>query len=188
MSLESYFEEARCTLTAFLISILQGPQHWYSPLLSEEHPSSFCSLFGLTTDELNILLESCRFMTKRGKQKKPRFESLAFNNFLSMTAGLQSIECASSKPRILITRNIYWAYLIGMAGRDSFALNFSDQLTAGILPPPPVDESNENRVALKELAKKLLLLCDSASLNATERQEFAASHSNSTMSAAAALR
>jgi hypothetical protein len=187
MSLESYFEEARCTLTAFLISILQGPQHWYSPLLSEGHPSSFCSLFGLTTDELNILLESCRFMTKRGKQKKPRFESLAFNNFLSMTAGLQSIECASSKPRILITRNIYWAYLIGMAGRDSFALNFSDQLTAGIL-PPPVDESNENRVALKELAKKLLLLCDSASVNATERQEFAASHSNSTMSAAAALR
>jgi hypothetical protein len=157
-------------------------------MLSVDHPSSFCTLFGLTTTELDIVLESSRFLTRRGKEQKLRFESLAFNNFLSMTAGLQSIECASSKPRILITRNIYWAYLIGMAGRDSFALNFSDQLTAGILPPPPVDESNENRVALKELAKKLLLLCDSASVNATERQEFAASHSNSTMSAAAALR
>jgi hypothetical protein len=154
MSLESHCEEARATLTAFLISIQNGPQHWYSPMLSVDHPSSFCTLFGLTTTELEIVLESCRFVTRRGKEQKLRFESLAFNNFLSMNACLQSIECASSNPRILSTRKDYWAYLIGMPpSRDSFALNFSDQLTAGIL-PPPVEESNENRVALKELAKK----------------------------------
>jgi hypothetical protein len=46
-------------------------------MLSEDHPSSFCSLFGLTTAELEILLESCRFLTKRGKEQKSRFESVA---------------------------------------------------------------------------------------------------------------
>ena len=124
MPLESHCEEARATLTAFLISIHNGPQHWYSPMLSVDHPSSFCTLFGLTTTELDIVLESCRFGTRRGKEQKLRFESLAFNNFLSMNACLQSIECASSNPRILSTRKDYWAYLIGMPSQDSFALNF----------------------------------------------------------------
>jgi hypothetical protein len=39
MSLESHSEEARSSLAAFLISILKGPQHWYSPMLSEDNPS-----------------------------------------------------------------------------------------------------------------------------------------------------
>jgi hypothetical protein len=109
MSLESHSEEARSSLAAFLVSILEVPQHWYSPMLGEDHPSSFCSLIGLTTAELDVLLESCRFLTKRGKEQKPRFERLAFNHFLSTNPCLQSIECALSQPSIFKPRKKYWA-------------------------------------------------------------------------------
>ena len=58
MTSEFYCEEARSTLECFLTSIRNGPQHWYSPMLGEDHPSGFCSLMGLTTGELEIVLES----------------------------------------------------------------------------------------------------------------------------------
>jgi hypothetical protein len=50
--LESYFQEARELLAATLISMLDAPEHWNVPMLLDNHPSSFCQLLGLTTEEL----------------------------------------------------------------------------------------------------------------------------------------
>lgn len=40
MPLESHSAEAKRLLAAFLNSVLTRPQHWYSPTLPEDHPSS----------------------------------------------------------------------------------------------------------------------------------------------------
>jgi hypothetical protein len=53
MPLESRFQEARAFLVAVLIRTHDMPEHWYAPMLPADHPSSFCKLTGLTTEELN---------------------------------------------------------------------------------------------------------------------------------------
>jgi hypothetical protein len=67
MPLESHFEEARAFLAAVIISALDMPEHWYAPMLPADHPSSFCKLSGLTTEELNLVMEASGFVVKHGK-------------------------------------------------------------------------------------------------------------------------
>jgi hypothetical protein len=62
MPLESHFQEARAFLAAVLISTLDMPEHWYAPMLPADHPSSFCKLTGLTTEELNLVMEASGFV------------------------------------------------------------------------------------------------------------------------------
>jgi hypothetical protein len=61
MPLESHFKEARAFLVAVVISALDMPEHWYAPMLPADHPSSFCKLSGLTTEELNLVMEAFWF-------------------------------------------------------------------------------------------------------------------------------
>jgi hypothetical protein len=72
MPLESHFEEARAFLAAVVISALDMPEHWYAPMLPADHPSSFCKLSGLTTEELNLVMEASGFVVKRGKNSMRR--------------------------------------------------------------------------------------------------------------------
>jgi hypothetical protein len=67
MPLESHFEEACTFLVAVIISVLDMPEHWYAPMLPADHPSSFCKLSGLTTEELNLVMEASGFVVKHGK-------------------------------------------------------------------------------------------------------------------------
>jgi hypothetical protein len=67
MPLESHFQEACAFLAAVLISTLDMPEHWYAPMLPADHPSSFCKLTGLTTEELNLVMEASGFVVKHGK-------------------------------------------------------------------------------------------------------------------------
>jgi hypothetical protein len=87
MPLESHSAEAKDLLAAVLTVMLYQPQHWYSPSLPQDHPSSFCCLFGLTCEELN--------REKRGTDL--RFQSLVFDDYLQQHQGLSSIKsCQSS--------------------------------------------------------------------------------------------
>jgi hypothetical protein len=70
--LEAHFQEARTFLAAVIISILDMPKHWYAPMLPADHPSSFCKLTGLTTEELNLVMEASGFVVKRGKNSMRR--------------------------------------------------------------------------------------------------------------------
>jgi hypothetical protein len=45
------------------------PEHWYAPMLPADHPSSFCKLTGLTTEELNLVMEASGFVVKHGKNR-----------------------------------------------------------------------------------------------------------------------
>ena len=67
MPLESHFKEACAFLAAVLISALDMPEHWYAPMLPADHPSSFCKLTGLSTEELNLVMEASGFVVKHGK-------------------------------------------------------------------------------------------------------------------------
>jgi hypothetical protein len=67
MPLESHFQEAHTFLVAVLISTLDMPEHWYAPMLPTDHPSSFCKLTGLTTEELNLVMEASGFAVKHSK-------------------------------------------------------------------------------------------------------------------------
>jgi hypothetical protein len=67
MPLESPLQEVRAFLVAVVISILDMPEHWYAPMLPADHPSSFCKLTGLTTEELNLVMEASGFVLKCGK-------------------------------------------------------------------------------------------------------------------------
>jgi len=58
MSLESYSTEARSMVADFLICSLRHPEHWYSPMLPPEHPSSLGKLAGWTLEEHNLVLEA----------------------------------------------------------------------------------------------------------------------------------
>jgi hypothetical protein len=57
-------------------------QHWYVPMLPDNHPSSFCQLLGLTTEELLSVMEAPSFIVKHGKNNAAQFENDAFNSFL----------------------------------------------------------------------------------------------------------
>jgi hypothetical protein len=41
-------------------------------MLPADHPSSFCKLSGLTTEELNLVMEASGFVVKRGKNSMRR--------------------------------------------------------------------------------------------------------------------
>jgi hypothetical protein len=58
MPLESHSAEAKDLLATVLTVMLYQPQHWYSPSLPQDHPSSFCCLFGLTCEELNLVMKA----------------------------------------------------------------------------------------------------------------------------------
>jgi hypothetical protein len=49
MPLESHFQEACAFVAAVVFNILDMPEHWYAPMLPADHPSSFCTLTGLTS-------------------------------------------------------------------------------------------------------------------------------------------
>ena len=67
MPLESHSAEAKVLLAAFLTSALTRPQHWYSPSLPQDHPSSLCRLCGLTRKELNLVLKAFGASEKEGQ-------------------------------------------------------------------------------------------------------------------------
>jgi hypothetical protein len=58
MPLESRLQEAQALLVAALISALEAPEHWYSPMLPANHPSNFCHLLGLDTEELHHVMQA----------------------------------------------------------------------------------------------------------------------------------
>jgi hypothetical protein len=67
MPLESHSAEAKDLSATVLTVTLYQPQHWYSPSLPQDHPSSFCCLFGLTHEELNLVLKAFGAVKKRGR-------------------------------------------------------------------------------------------------------------------------
>ena len=79
MSLESHSQEARALLAAVLISVLDAPAHWYAPMLPVDHPSSFCKLADLTTEELYLVMEAAGFVVRRGKNLDACFQSNVFD-------------------------------------------------------------------------------------------------------------
>jgi hypothetical protein len=83
MPLESHFEEARAFLAAVVISALDMPEHWYAPMLPADHPSSFCKLSGLTTEELNLVMEASGFVVKRSKNSMRRDVIVMDRRFVS---------------------------------------------------------------------------------------------------------
>jgi len=154
MSLESYSTEARSLLADFLISSLRQLEHWYAPMLPPEHPSSLSNLAGWTLEEQNHVLEAAGFVVKRGNKQVICFKNKVFHYFLSEHPQLQSIEGKNNAPKKLRPKD-YWAYLIGAPSGDARVQSFSSQINADAM-PPPVDENNKHRVALKEFAKKLV--------------------------------
>jgi hypothetical protein len=84
MPLESHSAEAKDLLAAVLTVTLYQPQHWYSPSLPQDHPSSFCCLFGLTYEELNLVLKAFGAVKKGAR-------TFAFEVWFSM------ITCSNTK-------------------------------------------------------------------------------------------
>ena len=132
-------------------------------MLPNDHPSSFCKLTGLTSDELNLVLEASGFLVKRGKNTHSyHFQRDSFNSFLQCPQ-LQLIDKNKSQPKVL-KRKEYWAYLIGKTSGDARLQSFPSQLSTNVL-PPPVDESNVHRIALKDFALKLIHLVNKEDTN-----------------------
>jgi hypothetical protein len=120
MPLESHFQEARAFLVAVLISACDMPEHWYARMFPPaNHHSSFCKLTGLTTEELNVVMEASGFVVKCGKNSDAHFQSDAFHSFLQSYSELQSINSSHCKPNALKPHREYWAYLIGLPSGDS---------------------------------------------------------------------
>lgn len=142
--------------------MLEAPEHWCAPMLPDEHPSSFCRLAGLTTDELHIVLEASGFLAKHD-ESTCSFLSDAFNSFLG-DAQLQLIDKNVSQPTAL-GRKRHWAYLIGRSYGDARVQSFTSQLKAKVPPPAHVDESSAHRTALKDFARRLVKEQTSAASN-----------------------
>jgi hypothetical protein len=141
MPLESHSAEAKDLLAAVLTVTLYQPQHWYSPSLPQDHPSSFCCLFGLTHEELNLVL------------KVFGFHSLVFDDYLQQHQGLSSIESCKSSHASLTPRTQH-VYLVGKSNGKTLVQSFTKQISNNTL-PPPIDENNAHQIALKMFARTI---------------------------------
>jgi hypothetical protein len=124
MPLESHSAEAKDLLAAVLTMMLYQPEHWYSPSLPQDHPSSFCCLFGLTHEELNLVLKAFGAIKKRGTDL--RFQSLVFDDYLWQHQGLSSMESHKSSHASLTPR-MQHVYLVGKSDGKTLVQSFSKQ-------------------------------------------------------------
>jgi hypothetical protein len=137
-----------------------------SPMLPHDHPSSFCHLFGMTDMEQNLVLQALSAMKEWGPMKDRRFVEKGFSQFLDLCPELAAIEANKSFPSSLSKG--HWAFLIGRSHSGGSRLpSFSDQINESLL-PPPIDDSNAHRIALKAFAEKLVQEATAASAGAGE--------------------
>ncbi len=128
---------AQCILqlAVTLVSMLDAPEATLVCVNASNHPSSFCQLLGLTTEELLSVMEGPSFIVKHGKNNAAQFENDAFNSFLWCYPELQFIDGCPSKPSAIKPCKEYWAYLIEQPNDDPWVKSFSSQLSSKALPP-----------------------------------------------------
>jgi hypothetical protein len=88
-------------------------------MLPANHPSSFCHLLGLDTEELHHVIEASGFIVECGNNNNIHFQYEVFKSFLSCYPELQPIDDSLSKPSAIKPCKECWSYLIGQPNGDS---------------------------------------------------------------------
>jgi hypothetical protein len=108
-------------------------------------------LFGLTREELNLVLKAFGAVKKWGTDL--RFQSLVFDDYLQQHQGRSSIKSHKGSHASLTPRTQH-VYLVGKSDGKTLVQSFSEQISNNTL-PPPFDENNAHQIALKMFARTI---------------------------------